>query len=56
VLETSTRLLSLLGLLQGRREWPGPELADRLEVGARTVRRDIERLRRLGYPVDASAR
>jgi predicted DNA-binding transcriptional regulator YafY len=54
VLETSTRLLSLLALLQARREWAGPELAQRLEVGARTVRRDIERLRRLGYPVDAT--
>lgn len=54
MLETSTRLLSLLALLQARREWAGPELAQRLEVGARTVRRDIERLRRLGYPVDAT--
>jgi predicted DNA-binding transcriptional regulator YafY len=54
VLETSTRLLSLLSLLQGRRHWPGAELAQRLEVGPRTVRRDIERLRRLGYPVQAT--
>jgi predicted DNA-binding transcriptional regulator YafY len=54
MLETSTRLLSLLGLLQSRRDWSGAELADRLEVGPRTVRRDIERLRRLGYPVDAT--
>jgi predicted DNA-binding transcriptional regulator YafY len=54
VLETSTRLLSLLGLLQARRQWSGPELAQRLGVGARTVRRDVERLRRLGYPVDAT--
>ena len=54
MLETSARLLSLLALLQARREWAGPELAQRLEVGARTVRRDIERLRRLGYPVDAT--
>jgi predicted DNA-binding transcriptional regulator YafY len=54
VLETSTRLLSLLSLLQARRHWPGAELARRLEVGPRTVRRDIERLRRLGYPVQAT--
>ena len=43
--ETSSRLLTLLSLLQGRRDWPGAELADRLEVSRRTVRRDIERLR-----------
>ncbi len=54
MLETSTRLLRLLSLLQTRRDWPGPELADRLEVGPRTVRRDVERLRRLGYPVQAT--
>jgi predicted DNA-binding transcriptional regulator YafY len=51
--ETSSRLLELLSLLQGRPEWPGNELADRLEVSGRTIRRDIERLRRLGYPVDS---
>jgi predicted DNA-binding transcriptional regulator YafY len=51
--ETSGRLLRLLALLQGRRDWPGPELADRLGVSARTIRRDVERLRALGYPVDA---
>jgi predicted DNA-binding transcriptional regulator YafY len=51
VLDTSARLLSLLSLLQARRDWSGPELADRLEVGPRTVRRDVERLRALGYPV-----
>ncbi|MEJ7893641.1 MAG: YafY family protein [Solirubrobacteraceae bacterium] len=50
---TSGRLLELLSLLQTRREWPGHELAGRLEVSGRTVRRDIERLRTLGYPVDA---
>jgi predicted DNA-binding transcriptional regulator YafY len=54
VLETSARLLELLSLLQARREWSGAELADRLEVGPRTVRRDMERLRRLGYPVHAT--
>jgi predicted DNA-binding transcriptional regulator YafY len=54
MLETSSRLLDLLSLLQARREWSGPELADRLEVGVRTVRRDMERLRRLGYPVSAT--
>ena len=45
------RLLALLSLLQARPHWPGPELADRLDVTIRTVRRDVERLRRLGYPV-----
>jgi len=54
MLETSSRLLELLSLLQARREWSGPELADRLDVGVRTVRRDMERLRRLGYPVSAT--
>src|SRR5450755_348149 len=51
--DTSSRLLGLLSLLQGRRDWPGSELADRLEVSGRTVRRDIERLRQLGYPVES---
>src|ERR1700681_3418048 len=51
--ETSSRLLELLSLLQGRRDWPGDELADRLEVSGRTIRRDIARLRQLGYPVDS---
>ena len=50
---TSSRLLSLLSLLQARRDWPGTELADRLEVSGRTIRRDIERLRELGYPVES---
>lgn len=40
-------------MLQGRRDWSGNELADRLEVSGRTIRRDIERLRQLGYPVDS---
>lgn len=51
---TSSRTLRLLSLLQGRRYWPGPLLADRLQVSARTLRRDVERLRELGYPVDAN--
>jgi predicted DNA-binding transcriptional regulator YafY len=51
---TSGRLLRLLSLLQARREWPGPDLAGRLEVSERTVRRDVERLRGLGYPVEST--
>jgi predicted DNA-binding transcriptional regulator YafY len=51
--ETSSRLLELLSLLQGRRDWPGNELVDRLEVSSRTIRRDMERLRQLGYPVES---
>ena len=51
--ETSSRLLELLSLLQGRRDWRGAELADRLAVSQRTVRRDVERLRDLGYPVES---
>jgi predicted DNA-binding transcriptional regulator YafY len=54
VIGTSARLLKLLSLLQSRRSWAGPELAERLEVGVRTVRRDVERLRSLGYPVRAA--
>jgi predicted DNA-binding transcriptional regulator YafY len=50
---TSSRLLTLLSLLQARRDWPGGELAERLEVSGRTVRRDVERLRALGYPVES---
>ncbi|WP_329384310.1 YafY family transcriptional regulator [Streptomyces sp. NBC_01351] len=52
--DTPARLLSLLSLLQTPREWPGSELAQRLGVSARTIRRDIERLRDLGYPVEAT--
>jgi predicted DNA-binding transcriptional regulator YafY len=54
MLETSARLLRLLSLLQTRRYWAGAELADRLGVTARTVRRDVEKLRSLGYPVHAT--
>jgi predicted DNA-binding transcriptional regulator YafY len=50
---TSSRTLRLLSLLQTHRYWPGPELAGRLGVSARTLRRDVERLRELGYPVEA---
>ncbi|MFI5685936.1 helix-turn-helix transcriptional regulator [Streptomyces sp. NPDC051636] len=52
--DTPARLLQLLSLLQTPREWPGGELADRLGVSRRTVRRDVDRLRELGYPVQAS--
>ncbi|MET9676252.1 YafY family protein [Streptomyces sp. NPDC006482] len=54
MLETSARLLRLLSLLQAHREWSGADLADRLGVTSRTVRRDVDRLRELGYPVNAS--
>jgi len=54
MLETSARLLRLLSLLQAHREWSGADLAGRLGVTPRTVRRDVDRLRELGYPVDAS--
>ena len=46
-------MLQLLSLLQTHRYWSGGELADRLDVSPRTLRRDVERLRELGYPVDA---
>ncbi|WP_075734590.1 helix-turn-helix transcriptional regulator, partial [Streptomyces acidiscabies] len=52
--DTPARLLQLLSLLQTPREWPGGELAERLRVSRRTVRRDIDRLRELGYPVQAT--
>ncbi|MDX2550423.1 helix-turn-helix transcriptional regulator [Streptomyces stelliscabiei] len=52
--DTSARMLRLLSLLQTRRAWPGSELAERLGVSGRTVRNDIDRLRELGYPVDAT--
>src|ERR1700753_708744 len=50
---TNTRTRRLLSLLQTRRSWPGTELAGRLGVSPRTLRRDIDRLRELGYPVQA---
>jgi predicted DNA-binding transcriptional regulator YafY len=50
---TSARLLSLLSLLGARSSWSGPELADRLGTSTRTLRRDVESLRELGYPVHA---
>src|SRR6478736_5640896 len=51
---TSSRTLRLLSLLQTHRYWPGAELADRLGVSVRTLRRDVDRLRELGYPVEAN--
>jgi predicted DNA-binding transcriptional regulator YafY len=52
--DTPARLLRLLSLLQTPRAWPGSELAERLGVSPRTIRRDIDRLRELGYPVEAA--
>ena len=53
MIETSARLLALLGLLQTRGTWSGADLALRLDVGERTLRKDVERLRQLGYPIDS---
>lgn len=53
-MSTSTRMLRLLSLLQTHRYWTGPELAERLRVSERTLRRDVDRLRSLGYDVAAS--
>ena len=55
MLKASARALRLLSLLQVRREWPGDKLSDRLAVTVRTIRRDVDWLRQLGYVVDASA-
>jgi predicted DNA-binding transcriptional regulator YafY len=52
--KTSARLLALLSLLQSRRDWSGTVLADRLDISLRTVRRDVDRLRELGYPIAAT--
>jgi len=54
MLQASARLIRLLTLLQARSSWAGVELAERLEVTPRTLRRDVDRLRSLGYPVDGS--
>jgi predicted DNA-binding transcriptional regulator YafY len=51
---TTSRLLSLLSLLQTRRDWPGAVLADRLEISHRTVRRDVDRLREMGYRIQST--
>lgn len=50
---TTSRLLTLLSLLQSRRDWPGAVLAERLEISHRTVRRDVDRLREMGYRIHA---
>ncbi|MGV3726283.1 helix-turn-helix transcriptional regulator [Hydrogenophaga sp.] len=55
MLSSSSRLLRVLSLLQTRSHWAGAELAARLEVHPRTLRRDIDRLRQLGYPIHASS-
>ncbi len=52
---TSARLLRLLGLFQAQRYWSGAQLAERLEVTSRTLRRDVDRLRSLGYPVHSTS-
>ena len=54
-MDTAARLLRLLSLLHSRPQWDGAELAARLDVTPRTVRRDVTRLRSLGYPIDAEA-
>lgn len=51
--DTTVRILQLLALLQSHRYWSGQELADRLGVSLRTLRRDVDRLREVGYPIDA---
>ena len=54
MLDSSARLLQLLSLLQMRQEWSGDDLATRLNITKRTVRRDVDKLRDLGYPVDST--
>ena len=55
MLDTSTRLLRLLAVLQSRQSWTGTGLAERLEITTRTLRRDVDRLRSLGYTIAAAA-
>src|SRR6266852_729067 len=55
MLETSARLLRLLFLFPGRRYWSGADLANRLEVTSRTLRRDVDKLRTLGYPIHSTS-
>jgi predicted DNA-binding transcriptional regulator YafY len=55
MLSSSSRLLRVLSLLQTRSHWAGNELSERLEIHPRTLRRDIDRLRQLGYPIHASS-
>jgi predicted DNA-binding transcriptional regulator YafY len=55
MIETSARLLRLLSLFQGRRYWSGQDLAGRLEVTSRTLRRDVDKLRTLGYPIHSTS-
>src|SRR5690606_10268686 len=54
-MDSAARLFRLLGLFQGRIDWTADDLAERLEVTPRTIRRDVARLRNLGYPVEAVA-
>lgn len=53
--DPAVRLLQLLSLLQRRPSWPGAELAERLAVETRALRRDVERLRRIGYQIERVA-
>src|ERR1035437_10683981 len=55
MLETSARLLRLLSLFQAQRYWSGAELSERLQVTPRTLRRDVDPLRSLGYPVNSTS-
>ena len=55
MVQTSARLLRLLSMFQAQRYWSGGELSERLEVTARTLRRDVDRLRSLGYPVHSNS-
>src|SRR5205823_13541494 len=55
MLQTSARLLRLLSLFQAQRYWSGSDLSDRLEITSRTLRRDVDRLRSLGYPVHSTS-